>query len=371
MKSNILPINEEIAGLLKFAASGKANQRPDLFAVIVDLLERRHAELTKNQLSLMSDILTRLINDVEMAVRHKLANRLAGDNEAPVDLIILLANDRIEIAQPVLSLSRLLSDDKLIDIIRHKTIQHQLAITSRDQLSPRICHELVTIGNSDILVMLLNNPEALIDKQSFSALVEKSRHDLPIRPSLIERPDLPPTMAAKMCQWVSQNLKQSILTNFHLNEADIDRLVGSAVADAVTEDDSRTTQLESEILLVNKLNRAGKLKPSFLMKCLFQGQTSLFEIAFSKMASAPRDIMRSLLYDRGTKTLAVVCCAADIDRSVFMTIYQLTRHAQNLDPNLNDEEIAEILAYYRKLDRKNALEMIQKWVADSPRDPLF
>jgi len=370
MKSTDLPINEEVSRLLKFAHTNKAEGRSDLFTVIVDFLERRHAELTKNQLSLMSDILVKLISDVEIAIRQKLVGRLAEDDTAPIDLIILLANDQIEVARPVLSLSTLLSDEDLIEIIRHKTVQHQLAITSRRRLSPKICHELITVGNSKTLVMLLNNPQARIDQESFSTLVEKSRNDRHIQPPLIERPDLPANLAARMYQWVSDSLKQAILTNFHLNEADIERLVATAVTEATIEHEARITQEGSEILLVNKLHKAGRLTPSFLMKCLRQGQSSLFEIAFSKIILVPQKLMRSLLYDGDTKTLAVICCAADIDRSVFMTIYQLTRRAQNLDPELSNEEIADALEYYRKLDKQTALVTIQQWVRETPQRPF-
>jgi len=370
MASNNSPIKEEISRLLTFAHSKKEGGRSELFTVIVEFLEHRHTEMAGNELSLMSEILTKLLNDVAMNIREKLAMRLAQDSDAPVELIIMLANDQIEVALPVLSLSRLLSDDSLIEIIRHKTVQHQLAITSRRELSASVCRELVSIGNSKTLIMLLNNPRARIDRESFSFLVDKSRDNPPLQPPLIERPDLPKEMAAKMYQWVSDTLKQSILTNFHLSEIEIDRLVTGAVKDATAEDDILTTQEKSEILLVNKLHKADRLKPSFLMKCLRQGQSSLFEIAFAKMIQVPLKIMRSLLYDRDTKTIAIVCYAATIDRSVFMTIYQLSRTVRNLDPDLTDSEIAEVLEYYRKLDRQDVLVTIEKWVAEATRGPL-
>lgn len=364
MNSDNLSINEEISRLLRLAHSKKDDGRSELFSVIVEFLERRHSEMAGNELSLMSEILIKLISDVEMNIREKLASRLARDSDAPVDLIILLANDQIEVALPVLSLSSLLSDDSLIEIIRHKTVQHQLAITSRHELSCHVCRELISIGNSKTLIMLLNNPQARIDNESFALLVDKSKDASPLQPPLIERPDLPKELAAKMYQWVSDNLKRSILANFHLDESEIDRLVTQAIEDATAEDEILTTQEKSEILLVDKLMKAGRLKPSFLMKSLRQGQSSLFEIAFSRMIQVTLKIMRSLLYDRDTKTIAVVCNAAGIDRSVFMTIYQLSRTVRNLDPALSDSEIAEVLEYYRKLDRQDALATIQKWAAE-------
>lgn len=366
-----IPIDKEVSNLLEFAYAKKTDGRSELFDTITDFLERRHSELAPNELSLMSDILEKLLNDVETSIRKKLANRLAINESAPVELIILLANDQIEVATPVLSLSTLLSDNELIKIIRHKTVQHQLGIASRKKLSSGICHELIAIGNTKTLVTLLNNHNANIDNDSLSILVEKSRNNTPIQPPLIERPDLPKELAARMYQWVSTNLKETILASLQLDEADINDLLLSTAKDATEEGSTQVTQEKSEILLVNKLYKAGRLTPSFLMKCLNQGQVSLFEIAFAKIVRVPQKIMRSFLYDRGVEALAVSCCAADIDRSVFLTIYQLTREAQNVDSNLSDDEITLAFGHFKSLNKKKALMIIQKWVAEATGAPIF
>lgn len=366
-----IPIDEEVTNLLDHAYAKKDNGRSALFKEITDFMERRHSELTTNELSLMSDILEKLLTDVETSVRKKLALRLAVKTDAPADLIILLANDQIEVAAPVLSLSTLLSDEALIRIIRHKTVQHQLGIASRDRLSSGICRELITIGNTRTLVMLLTNKTAEIDDDSLAILVEKSKNNLPIQPPLIERPDLPRHLAAKMYQWVSLSLKQSILTTLHISEDEIETLLKSAVTEVHREETSQISQEQSEILLINKLDKAGMLKPAFLMKSLNQGQSSLFEIAFAKIIKVPRPVMRSLLYDRGADSLAVSCCAAGIDRSVFLTIYQLTRAAQNIDTNLSDDDVAGAFEQFRVLDKTKALLTIQKWVAEATGSSIF
>ena len=360
-----IPIDEEVTDLLEYAYVKKSNGRSALFNKITDFLERRHSELAPSELSLMSDILEKLLSDVEENVRKKLALRLAEKPDAPIDLIILLANDQIEVATPILSLSALLSDEDLIKIIRHKTVQHQLGIASRERLSSGLCRELIAIGNTKTLVMLLTNKTAEIDDDSLSLLVEKSKNNIPIQPPLIERPDLPRHMAAMMYQWVSLSLKQSILTNLHMTEEEIESLLKSAVSEVSREKANQPSQERSEVLLVNKLHKARMLKPAFLMKCLNQGQSSLFEIAFAKIIRVPRPIMRSFLYDKGADALAVSCCAAGIDRSVFLTIYQLTRAAQNIDTNLSDDDVAQAFEHFKVLDKSNALMTIQKWVAEA------
>ena len=364
-------INKEISNLLALAHTKNTGGRTQLFSSITEFLERRHSELSKTEQMLMSEILDKLLKNVEMTVRRKLADRLATNPDAPPDLIIMLANDQIEVASPVLALSKLLSDDELIKVIRHKSAQHQLSIAGRKKLSSAICRELVTVGNTGTLVVLLNNHDANIDNDTLSALVEKSKNNIPIQPPIIERPDLPKELAAKMYQWVSDSLRQSILDNLKLDEKDIDDLLKEAVEDADTGGLDKITRERSEVILVNKLHKADKLSPAFLMKCLNQGQSSLFEIAFSKIINVPRKIMRSFLYDRGAEALAVSCCAAGIDQSVFLTIYQLTRTARNLDTRISDDETARAFEFFKKLDKKRAHMTIQKWVAEATGTPIF
>ena len=55
--------------------------------------------LSKRERDLVVDILRQVIRDAEMDVRLGLAERLAVHEQAPHDLIVTLANDRIEIAE--------------------------------------------------------------------------------------------------------------------------------------------------------------------------------------------------------------------------------------------------------------------------------
>ena len=67
--------------------------------------------------TLMLEILRHVIHDVEMQVRRKLALQLANKSDPPHDLILMLANDVIEVAFPILEGSPILTDEDLLAII--------------------------------------------------------------------------------------------------------------------------------------------------------------------------------------------------------------------------------------------------------------
>ena len=290
---------------------------------------------------------------------------------AAISLIILLANDNIEVAKPILSLNELLSDEELIKIVRHKTVQHHLSIAGRKSLSSDICRELVSIGNTNTLITLIKNKGAEIDKATFSILVEKSKNNEPIQSPLIERPDLPKSLSLKMYQWVSDSLKDVIALNLDLTAAEIDKILAETIENVQEKDQTHITKESSEKKLVKKLYDAGELSPAFLMKSLQNGQASLFEIAFAKLVNIPHKVMRSFLYDRGADALAISCCAVGIDKSVFLTIYSLTREAQNMDTNISDDEISKAFEYFSKLNKKTANFTLQKWVAEATGTSIF
>ena len=91
--------------------------------------------LSKRERDLVIDIIRQVIRDAEMDVRLGLAERLAVHDQAPHDLIVTLANDQIEIAEPILLRSDVLQDADLIDIIRRHAEAYQVAVAKRPAVS--------------------------------------------------------------------------------------------------------------------------------------------------------------------------------------------------------------------------------------------
>jgi uncharacterized protein (DUF2336 family) len=119
-------------------------------------------DLTDEERGLAIEALRRLIHEVEVSIRRALADRLAAEARAPRELILALADDTIEVAFPILRQSPLLQDRELIDIIQHRTLEHQLAIAMRSRVSGAVAAALVERGHLDVITTLLENPNAEI-----------------------------------------------------------------------------------------------------------------------------------------------------------------------------------------------------------------
>ena len=98
----------------------------------------------------MREILQRLTGDVEMAIRISLAEKLADDPDAPLDLILLLCDDKIEVARPLILRSRKLSDDELLRLIADADVARQAACAARpyigEPVTERACEERCRAG---------------------------------------------------------------------------------------------------------------------------------------------------------------------------------------------------------------------------------
>ena len=121
-----------IDDLLVLARDKSAASRNQLVEALGGLYSEPRAATGETERDLMAQILHDLIHDVELQVRANLAERFAKEDNAPRDLINVLANDDIEVAHPILVGSAALNDGELIGIVERRTNRHRVAIAMRD-----------------------------------------------------------------------------------------------------------------------------------------------------------------------------------------------------------------------------------------------
>ena len=362
---------QEIQNLMKLAHDNSQSGRNELFEGITDLIETSHQQISSKEVDLMMDILGTIISDIELCIRKKLSVKLADRDDVPVEMVLLLANDQIEVANPILIQNTLLTDKDLVAIIQRKSRQHQLSIASRKILSSEVCRELVSTDDDGVIVTMLTNQAAKIDNQTIEKIVTKAKDREILQPPLIRRHDLPKDIASRMYSWVSMSLREELLEIHNFSKEDLEEAISSSIEEMIEEDSSQESPVNAEENLIKKLKKANKLHISFLMKSLRQGNISLFELAFAEILNVPRDIMCNILYERGPAALAIACCAAKIDKSVFLTMYRLTREAKMMDTELSETEIEHTYNQFVNTDEQRAKLILNKWVEDSMRNPIF
>src|ERR1700712_3900702 len=120
--------------------NGDANilERDQLFRNMAQLYSFVSDRCDDEQVAQYDEVLCQLAELVEVEARTHVAQLLAPLDRAPGMVVVKLANDVIEVAQPLLEFSNVLSDDDLIDIIGRKTEAHRMAIAGRPAVPERV-----------------------------------------------------------------------------------------------------------------------------------------------------------------------------------------------------------------------------------------
>ena len=337
--------------------------REEIYLAVASLYRIQGTGLNQRERDLMREILRRLSRDVEMAIRIALARRLADDASVPHDLILLLVDDSIEVARPLILRSPLLTEADSLRLIAEASLAHQEAVAGRPGISVAVTDALSSSDSETVLMALVRNATARISDFGYKNLVEKSRAMQGLQEPLTRRPDMPVALANKMCEWVSDALKTYIQNNYKVSPQQVETALSEAVNLVRSEPPPpKDPPADSAHKLIDKLAASGQLKAGFLMRVLNQGQMDLFDLAFARLLEVDLPGFRNLFYE-GARMVALACRAAAIDKSAFATVFNLSRQARGKAPILGIPELAEVDSIFADYSKPAALEALKSAIA--------
>ncbi|WP_395021814.1 DUF2336 domain-containing protein [Dongia sp.] len=348
--------------LMTLARQKSDQAREQLFEAMGDVFLERNTVLTLQERALITDILEKLIREVSREIRRKLTVKLADAPGTPRELAVLLANDEIDIASPMLIRSKVLQDADLIEIVRNRSTQHLLAIAMRRDLSTAVADALVESGEKDVIRTLLENQDAHISRATMAYLVEQSKAVDEFQEPLVKRRDLPPELARRMCLWVSAAIRQSLVDRFDI---DIDKLDDNLEPIAREESEKpHEPDPDAAGALAQALGEGRKLTPRLLMQTLRRGEVPLFEAMLAEMAGLRPALIRRLCYEQGGQGLAVVARGIGLSREEFASIYLLTRKARPGGTSMDPADLGRALEFFDRINHGNAATVIGRWRRD-------
>lgn len=342
--------------LAQLAANPQGATREEIYLAVASLYRIQGHYLTGRERALMQEILRQLARDVEMAIRIALAERLADDPSVPHDLILMLVDDHIEVARPIILRSPLLTEGDALRMIAQYGEAHHEAIAGRAHIGEPVTEALVRSKAEPVLTALARNATAKISAGTFETLVEKSKMIAALQDPLAQRADLPPALASHMCEWVSDALRNCIAQHYRIEQGTLSRALDHA-EQAVTRapEAPRSPPAAGAEKLVDKLAVSGQLKAGFLLRVLNQGQIDLFDLALARLVELPLSDMRWKFYETGPRSVALACRAVGIDRCVFPTIFNLSRQARHMRPVLTAGDVSEVQTVFASFSRAGAL----------------
>lgn len=341
---------DEVERLAALALTGTPEARNDLYRAAAGFLCSNGDALGAGERVLVCEIIRTLATQIAERVRLALALQLATDPAAPHELVVMLANDKIEVARPVIAGSPVLTSEDLVALIREAGASHQCAVAARPGIDSTVSAVIAECAADEAVAALLGNTTATIGPKTFIRLVDRARTQTPLQAPLASRADLPRDLALRLCAAAGAELQRTIMQRFGLDPLKLNAAVDQAVIEA-----AGGVRPDAELAaerLVEKLHAAGQLKPAFLLKALNQGQKPLFEHAFARLLGLPVARMRDLL-GQGPLIIATACRAAGIDRSVYMTIWNFLA-MEMTDLRISTDERAAIDRIFASGDKDGA-----------------
>jgi hypothetical protein len=194
-----------IERLSEMSADTSSEGRRSLLNAVTDLFlhdSKTSAVATEHY----SWIARRSLDAMDTDDRATYAERVAAEPRLPKVIAKRLADDdEVSVAQFILKLSSVLTDEDIAAIAVTHSQAHLAAIAERPSLSETITNVLVQRGDSKALRTVSGNQGAAFSDGGFDTLISRGDGDTQIAQNLAERSDkLPATQALRVMQIVAQ-----------------------------------------------------------------------------------------------------------------------------------------------------------------------
>ena len=171
-------------------------------------------ELSDSERQIAEEIFRFLVRDVAVKVREALCQHLKESRNVPHDVALSLALDVESVALPMLESSVVLSDEDLIEIVRSQSPAKQKAVARREEVSEQVSEALIDTENEEVVTTLVENTNADIGEQAMQKVVETFPDSEVVQGMLVQRPELPISVAERLVGLVSYTMRQHLIDHY-------------------------------------------------------------------------------------------------------------------------------------------------------------
>jgi len=343
-------------------ARGTAESRKRALWHATDLLIA--GRYSDDEIWTFGEVIGRLADEIEVAARAQLANRLANVDNAPINIIHKLAfDDSIDVAGPVLRQSEQLDDNALIANATTKSQSHLLAISQRKSIGETVTDVLVARGDQDVVNSVASNAGARFSDFGFLHMVKRAEGDSILAEQLGLRGDIPRRVFQQLIAKASDDVKKRL----ERERPGIVDQIQTSVTDVTGALQSKFGPVSRSYFVAKRLvatqHQQGNLNENSISGYARSHRFEEVTIGLSLLCALPADVIERPLVDPNREMLLVLAKALDFSWQTTMALLFLGAKdhritAQDLNDlerdfgRLNPETSRSVLKFYRT--RKNA-----------------
>ena len=285
------------ADVARLLANPSGEERAEAAAKIAVQFDQH--TLSPREREIAGEIIRLMARDAEVRVREALALHLKECDDLPRDVAQALARDVATVALPVLQYSSVLADPDLIEIVRDRNPEKQVAIAGRKTVSAPLSQTLVQHGAETAVATLMSNKGAEIAEAAFQSALDRFAASATVTENMVHRNFLPATVGERLVSLVSDALKDHLVANHDLPpEIATDLVLQSRERATLGLISPDADQAVAE-RLIRHLQTSGRLTPSLVLRALCLGDVMFLEVALGVLAGVPVSNARVLLHDKG------------------------------------------------------------------------
>ena len=311
--------------------------------------------------SIAEDIFRFLLRDVEVRVRAALAENLKHSRIIPHDIALSLAKDVIDVAEPVLKSSQVLTDADLIEIVQTQPSASRVAIAQRESVTAGVCDALVDSADEDAVATMVGNDGAEVSETTFEKVFDVFPESGRVKENAVHRAKLPVKLAERLVTMVSDELQTHLVSHHELSPdiaADVIVQSREKATLALLTPDSKAVDIDG---LVEQLHVAGRLTPSIILRAICTGDHLFFEAAIARLADVSAINAHILIFDAGPLGLRELYRKTGLAEDMFPAIRTAVTVAREMeyDGEEHDREryrsrmIERFLTQFEELDVGN------------------
>jgi len=321
---------------------------------------------SEDEIWTFGEVITRLADEIEVAARAQLAQRVARFDHAPVNIVHKLAfDDAIEVAGPVLRESKQLEPYALVANVCTKSQTHMLAISKRESLAESVTDELVTRGNQEVVKSVVQNNGARFSDFGFLHMIKRAEGDSILAEQLGLRKDIPRHVFQQLIAKASSDVKKRL----EGERPDMAQHIQSSVTDVAGALQSKFGPVSRSHFVAKRLvaaqHQLGNLNENSISTYARSHRLDEVTIGLSLLCALPSDVIERAVLDKNRETLLILVKALDFSWETTMALlflgakdHRITaqdlRDLESEYGRLNIETSRSVLAFYQS--RKNGAE---------------
>ena len=351
-------MSSSLTSLIELAKEPSSEKRRELLREVTSIFMTHPEEIAETEMALYDSVMSQLSSDMESIVRAEIANTIAGARVAPLGLLRRLASDEIEVAEPILTRSKALTESDLMHVVETKGQEHLRAVSRREEVPESVSGVIVRRGDDDTLHTLLSNDGARLSRASNEEVVQRAQANPALHEVIVNRKDLPADLMNDMYFVVESRLRERIIAeNAKLDPTVVEQAISKSrdkVAVAYGSFPEDYEQISKDVSLLRQNN---KLTPQLLAKYMRDPNPTYFLCALSQMAEIDFLTAKHLCEKKEIDALAIACKAAGLDKALFLT-YAMIMLSDQQNAMGKASEYGQL---YNDLPRDTALRTIRFW----------